>query len=605
MAKRLADDWREKLSRKALERGVRYMGAGQVTLLEEVPKGWEATVRGSTPYRVFVPDADHGSLDSATCTCPWFMQGHLCKHIAAACYAIEGSGSEATARAVSEANSDRVSTRGSVKPLADVVRDAPDQLIRDFLLEALNADDHLAFAFRARAGAVDAQAAIRSLKLGLQGVIRAHSHRGYIDYHAAWDFQNEYLDVAESTLRTADGSGDARLVFDLVNAVVEILSTVRVDDSNGFVSDAVMLCHEYWGRSLDAMDEEAAAQGIGELVTLATRLNAAKRGGDYDWFIADAIDRFLVEHFADDPHQAHEIIELADRRIDQIRRDLERRKKEEERRDSLHAYGYPARVSGARVFHDPDTPRWVTARLRAMRAQGDDLADIMACARPYAHESSVLLALATYLGEDGRKADMYALLEESIGCDNVSQTTRRNVMVRLRELYRVSGENDKLRDIIAKLIAESRGYERDPSPLTLLNEYRACYAADSWPTARNGLLERIESSEVRCDVLAAEGLSNRLLEELGTKYCQRDISSYEELLARDHSDVVIAWYRDRAENQMNIATGRRDYQKCVSMLSHLVELPGGSVAAQKVAANWRKRFPRRSALMDELERAGF
>lgn len=93
MAQALDPNWQSQIPARSLERGLVYANADKVDHVDRVAHGWEATVYGSAPYRVFVPDADYGTVgERATCTCPWFEGGNMCKHIAAVCFTLEGKG---------------------------------------------------------------------------------------------------------------------------------------------------------------------------------------------------------------------------------------------------------------------------------------------------------------------------------------------------------------------------------------------------------------------------------------------------------------------------------------------------------------------------------
>ncbi len=67
------------------ERGKEYWEAQQVLMLQETSEGWTAVIEGQEPYQVLLEG--HDEIENWHCTCP-FEHGPVCKHIAAAFYAV-------------------------------------------------------------------------------------------------------------------------------------------------------------------------------------------------------------------------------------------------------------------------------------------------------------------------------------------------------------------------------------------------------------------------------------------------------------------------------------------------------------------------------------
>ncbi len=68
------------------ERGKAYFDARQVHDLQETNEGWSATIEGTKSYHVLLEG--HDVISQWHCTCP-FEHGPVCKHIAAAFYAVQ------------------------------------------------------------------------------------------------------------------------------------------------------------------------------------------------------------------------------------------------------------------------------------------------------------------------------------------------------------------------------------------------------------------------------------------------------------------------------------------------------------------------------------
>lgn len=80
------DRFEEEIHILIAERGKAYFDAQQVRDLQETGEGWSATIEGTEPYHVRLEG--HDVITQWHCTCP-FEHGPVCKHIAAAFYAVQ------------------------------------------------------------------------------------------------------------------------------------------------------------------------------------------------------------------------------------------------------------------------------------------------------------------------------------------------------------------------------------------------------------------------------------------------------------------------------------------------------------------------------------
>lgn len=614
---RIASGWEQLFSEAYLQRARSYVRSGRVTRLEQKDSGWEAVVNGSSTYRVFVPAEGSAPFDKgATCTCPWFAKGHLCKHIAAVCYEVEAGAAdgeserkpegEGTALQTTEKHEAVTDAPSFAEQVNDLVNQASDADVRAFLTQVLLADERLVYRFRSQFGALDAKAAQRDLRHELSAIKKAYTYRGWIDYRAAFSFSGEYLDAAERTLRPFAERGDADGVFTLTSVLVTSLRTVHIDDSDGFFSDAVAVIRWAWDACLDALENDPKKRAVAakNLCALSRKVSDAKREGDIDWFLIDSIDEYAAKRLTGDAACADVVVDLADRRIEQAQRAYRKELAEAERRNALPCSG--SGEFSTYVPFDYETPRWASYRVRAMYAAGASVQETMAFAEPFRSSYEVLDALAGVLTEAGDVSGAIRLFEDAWR-DEAGQSASRRFALRLRELYRKHGETDKLRPLLEGLLADAHSNDSNPSAPQLLDELHAVAPADAWPQVRDAALERMTSGEARCDCLAAEGLVEHLVDELMHGEVRfRSPASYEGLLVVDHPELLVAWYAEDARKSMgSYAAGRKAYRAAAEKLHHLASLPGGAEPALELADEWKRMYPRRPAMFEELARAGF
>lgn len=473
---------------------------------------------------------------------------------------------------------------------------------RTFLLYALRRDELLECEFRRLYGATDAESACRTLKKKLNALVKAHSRRGYINYEDAYPFGGEYLDAIDEAVRPFRERRDVAGMFAIADAVISHMRFIDIDDSDGFCSDVLAACGGIWNTAFNIMEDDSAVdERIGELRRLSDSLEVGKkRRGNFDEFIVGQIDDLLVKRFGEDPVHAGAILELADKRLASAQRDRERQLQEASRRGG----GFQMPMNRSSYF-DYEIFRWAAARVRALSALGTPSAEILAFARPYENDRNVLLALYDALSADGKADEGTSLLEEALTREELSSFDKRAIMLFLRDVYRDAGDTESLRSVLAHLIIDAGPHES--SALTgLLDELRQTVPADQWAEVRDGVFLHMGNPEALCDCLAAEGLVDRLLAELASdrvKY--RSPASYEELLRDGHADVLVKWYGDQADREMPGASNRKEYRRVVGYLTRLKGLPGGREVAEGLARLWRERFPRRTAMQDELRSAGF
>lgn len=127
-------DWELYFKDYILERGYRYFIDDQVSQIKTTDEGIMATVEGTVDYEVEIYLNDR-HIKGMFCSCPFADLGNNCKHMAAVLYAynyLKDQSEELTYVDNSEMSS-----------LEDLVNQADDKTIRQFLLELLENDDRL------------------------------------------------------------------------------------------------------------------------------------------------------------------------------------------------------------------------------------------------------------------------------------------------------------------------------------------------------------------------------------------------------------------------------------------------------------------------------
>ncbi|WP_181305859.1 SWIM zinc finger domain-containing protein [Rufibacter sp. XAAS-G3-1] len=215
-----------------LQRGQQYYSAQAVTMLEETDaQVWQAEVEGTELYQVELKLGKKGEVKEYFCDCPY--DGDLCKHVVAVLYAVRAESKKPTKAPPTEKRGRNVFEHLlktiTVAEYQDFVRQyaAKNKGFKsDFELHFADKDDRIDVA--------------KKYAEVLKKAIRQHSDPGYISYRGANGVAKEVgklLAMGHQNI-TRQNFVDA---FALAKAVLkEMLEVVKyADDSSGKLSDTL------------------------------------------------------------------------------------------------------------------------------------------------------------------------------------------------------------------------------------------------------------------------------------------------------------------------------------------------------------------------------
>lgn len=570
-------DWKTAIPAKILERGIDYYDAGSVTSLTKLANGWRATVAGSTDYTVFVP----ATMDPrrAQCNCPYFAGGKVCKHIVAAFKAVEDGYVPGDAPKES---------KPAPETIESIVSRIDASELRAFVVEAAKNDERFERRLRGSFGVADLKKAKRELQKATTEIKRSYESGGFIDWRASGGFANEYLPAVEAIVAPFFKLKDADSLIDLAIARFVQLQRIAIDDSDGFFSDAMADIMEHLDKTF-ALANVAQRRRLLKTLTSFMDKNPGRDRGSIYWYEKDQAEDFICVRYSPEADFAESILALADRQL----------------------LIYP-QLSGSDTYKTHfERARWGEARLKAMAAVGSSANKLRAFAEACGLLSSagvVRLLAEAYLNE-GAPLEAKELLQESLGAiDNAHYSYLTGRPPRLVDmLIEVTSEHcteSELADLYFKLLC--RGPERryDYSDArTWYDALRGLMGEKEWLAAREALLNRAPYETMNA-CLAHEGSYDEL-------YCRimshggKDLMTYESELSGLYPQPFIERYLEYALRDMEHAYDRRSYQRVAKNLSHAGEFEGGWDRAQEVASAIREKYPRKTALAEELRYAGF
>ena len=163
-------------------------------------------------------------------------------------------------------------------------------------------------------------------------------------------------------------------------------------------------------------------------------------------------------------------------------------------------------------------------------------------------------------------------------------------------------------NMAAEYEAELTDYilENKQSDIEYILELKDAVSEEKWRELFEKILELPYcTGEVRYNMLVNEKLYRRLMDELLAESYIYWFEYYENILKayfpEETRDVFLGYVRMR----MDGASTRKEYAELARRLRKLCDYPGGEEMVMETVFEWRGKYKRRSAMLDELKRVGF
>ena len=102
-----------------------------------------------------------------------------------------------------------------------------------------------------------------------------------------------------------------------------------------------------------------------------------------------------------------------------------------------------------------------------------------------------------------------------------------------------------------------------------------------------------------------EKMYDRLMQELAKRGDIYATDRYERFLQSKYPEELVGVYRDYLIRQAQTSHSRETYRQMMVYLKKISDYPQGVETANQLALQWQQTYKRRSAMMDELRKAGF
>ena len=200
--------------------------------------------------------------------------------------------------------------------------------------------------------------------------------------------------------------------------------------------------------------------------------------------------------------------------------------------------------------------------------------------------------------DEGKTGEAIRSLEEGKSADHDKRGLVAEYSKWLMDLYERQGQRDKL---IAEL--EYHVFVLSSGGMEMLNRLKKACTPAQWIEYR----ERYLSGRTyhKLELMESEGLWERLVEAVTAAGRLSVLDRYEASLQKQYPDRMLEAYAHILVKEAAEVSNREHYQELARYLKKLRSYPGGAERAAQLAEDWRTRYIRRRAMMEELRNAGF
>ncbi|MGN0778207.1 MAG: SWIM zinc finger domain-containing protein [Aristaeellaceae bacterium] len=552
-------NWKFHFAPHILERGLDYFDDDAVTKLVKTSEGYEATVEGSECYHVTIALASQQPV-SMSCTCPYAERGENCKHMAAVLYAIEQEGNGVPiSGGAAAADRDALSLQELIDALSE-------HELRRVLHDYAARDEALRHELFARYAPMPDSRTMLLLKREVdQAAAQCEDRHGYIDYDSAGEYETAMCQILEHRVSPLIERGAYMQALELSAYIFTQADSVDIDDSEGATAAILSACCDCWADILSLCSPQEKEQ-------LYARLEALLDTGLMD-YSEEVLSDFIMEHF-DNRNFLLKKLKLVDEKLRQ------------------HDVN-----SDARADYEL---RWLlTERLSLMKDLQLPEKDIDAFTQRYYAQPCIRQYLIDCAMANNRIPDAIALLVESRQLD---QGTRDAdcYSEKLIDLYQAQHNTSAYLSELREYVLHTVQHQ-----LTYVAKWKAAVSEKAWLSIREEILSAKCCAPIRLALLESEQLYDRLLQEVLATKALHTLERYEATLRPLYPTELFQAWKTHIALLAERASNRREYEVVMQYLRKLPQYPGGQEAAEQFARTWRTTYRRRSAMMDEMKKAGF
>ena len=557
-------NWKDLFQEHILARGEAYYFEGAVLELHKTEHGYHAVVEGTEDYEVDI-EMEGGRVCEMYCSCPYAENGNNCKHMAAVLFEIE------------EQNEEDILAEGTCpddqeKEVEEIIERISEEELRSFVKGIAAQDSEIRNILMTRYAVKIDEKQMERLKQGVDQLVWEYGDRsGYIDYRNALDFcwaLENYLEDKVDTLIERKCYGQA---FALTNYVFQTIGNIDIDDSDGGTSQVANVCYDKWKKILENCSEE-------------------EKNEMFSWFMSHLSCDYVVDYMEDymEDFLTHEF---------QNREMLEKMLKDLDERIEMQTSSTDCGSTwSARYGYENN----IIKRLERMERLGFSAEEIREYRRQHWRFSVVRELEIQENLNNGNLDGAIRILQESKILDKEYPGLIARYSEQLISIYETQPDKEVYKKELLYYV-----FECPQNNLVHIYKLKKVCTDKEWDGYREKILKSPKNYNILYPFMEKEGMYEPMLECLKKETFIYNLDRYEKVLKEKFPeqvrDIYISYLRHEAER----ASNRNRYRELMKYLKKIRRYPRGKEKASEIAKNWRAVYYRRTAMMDEMRKAGF
>lgn len=534
-----------------VDRGYNLFLDDAVQGLEEVGEGYYALVSGSQVYQVEI-DLEHGQLVSMWCECPHAQEMNHCKHMAAVLFAI----SELEGQPAVE---------GKGQSLAQLLDKLTVEQLRAFVLELAREDRELVNRIQLRFSTQLTSQQVENVKKEIRdlGLPFEDRRMGYIEYRQTRDYERAVEKAMHQYLQPLLDRCEYESFLAVSDAFYHQICQQELDDSNGTTGSLLYRLAGYWQHLLTVAPDKIAQELLDWCLGQLSGYEVAE----------DLLMEFVEMEFQEETFLEQKLTYF---------------------QTTLQAIEEGDMASWSWKFH---RDRFALLCYRLLVQLDSSEADLLTFQANH-WEVAGLRKLAIAQAVANQQLDRAVhLLQESKRLDAQFRGLVSDYSQQLRDIYRSQGQDDKVREELLEMI-----FYTGDTDLELIEELRDYVSREEWQSYLDDLLEdgRFQSQQLKLLQLADR--PQELLDRITASYWfLENLDRFEDYLSEKLPEQLRDAYAQALCQQMDVASSRSRYRQLAGYLVKIAGLPDGKVVSASLRTSWKVQYPRRKAMIEELD----
>ena len=536
-------EWENNFSKRVLNRGFNYYLDGYVEDIYINSKKIKAVVYGTRHYHVEIA-LNGDNIKEMSCDCPYALDGHNCKHMAAVLFEWE--------RRVSHPEIGHF----------EVIDDASDEDIRSFLLQLFNENPELVERFKQFSSTDNS---MDTMTNELLEIIRYYQYdHNYINTDNTVPFCEDY---EKCIFKWIDLLKQKKEYFNAIRFLADaynILDSLDIDVDEGQPYDLSYSINEAFSEILPYMDISERKEAFEFVRQQFYSMENAS-------FKVDLVET-LFSRFTGN--------EYVESQLDFV----------EEQYDYFGEY---PTIFNRELMIDLA----VNGYIELLEKNNASKKEIKAVYKKYWKYDSVRISCVKecMLNKEFDQALTY--LDKCIKLDYKDQSLYKRDVEMKKDIYQKQGNREGYREMMKILVLDFRD--------TGMEEYielKNLYTSEEWIKERDSIIKQINSDWFLCAIYAEENLHKQLLDSIVNSNDKHLLCQYTHLLKDEYPEQLLRMYRVAVEKEAEHASNRTYYRQLVGDLRVMKSISGGDKVVDEIIKKWKTQYKNRTAMMDELSR---